>query len=92
MRPLGLANMKPPTEYAVALDHIAGKQTARSDLASVILDELGGSDHSTHVRQCVAVATTNKTLSLPATIWREAIQPKLSRNTSSHTYRKGEAL
>ena len=38
MRPLGLANMDPPTEYAVA--------------------------------------TTNKTVSIPATIWREGIKPK----------------
>ncbi len=83
MRPLGLANMEPPTEYAVSVDHIGGKQTARCDLASAILDELGGTDRPAHVRQCVAVATTNKAVSLPSTIWREGIQPKLARKSST---------
>lgn len=82
MRPLGLANMEPPTEYAVQVDHIAGKQTARRDLAAAILDELGttaagATSAGVHVGACVAVATTNKTVSLPSTIWREGIRPKL---------------
>ncbi|WP_315503512.1 NAD(P)H-binding protein [Actinomyces radicidentis] len=79
MRPLGLANMEAPTQYAVRVDHIAGKQTARRDLASAILDELATTapDAQAHVGKCVAVATTNKTVSLPATIWREGIRPKL---------------
>ena len=86
MRPLGLANMEPPTQYAVAVDHISGEQTARRDLASAILDEIDGRHADDepappHVRQCVAVATTNKTVSLPVTIWREGIRPKLVRPT-----------
>jgi len=73
MRPLGLANMDPPTEYAVAEDHISGNQTARRDLAAAILDQLINSDS---IGKAVAVATTNKTVSIPATIWREGIKPK----------------
>lgn len=82
MRPLGLATMEPPTEYAVAVDHISGRQTARRDLASAILDQVDGrhadgTPAERHVGQCVAVATTNQTVSLPATIWREGIRPQL---------------
>lgn len=82
MRPLGLATMEPPTEYAVAVDHVSGRQTARRDLASAILDEVDGhhvdgTPAEQHPGQCIAVATTNKTVSLPATIWREAIRPQL---------------
>lgn len=85
MRPLGLANMEPPTEYTVAIDHISGKQTDRGDLASAILDEIDDQpSQPAHHHQRVAVATTNKTLSLPATIWREGIQPQLAA-------RKGKA-
>jgi putative NADH-flavin reductase len=73
MRPLGLANMDPPTEYAVAEDHISGSQTARRDLAAAILDQLTSPDF---IGKAVAVATTNKTVSIPATIWREGIKPK----------------
>lgn len=83
MRPLGLATMDPPTEYAVAVDHISGRQTARRDLASAILDEVDGhhadgTPAEQHVGQSIAVATTNKTASLPATIWREGIRPQLT--------------
>jgi hypothetical protein len=74
MRPLGLANMDPPTEYAIAEDHISGRQTARRDLAAAIADQLGRTDH---LGKAVAVATTNKTVSIPVTIWREGIRPNL---------------
>lgn len=74
MRPLGLASMNQPTDYAVARDHISGKQTARCDLASAIVDQL---DHATDLQSVVAVATTNKTEPLPSIIWREAIRPHL---------------
>lgn len=87
MRPLGLANMEPPTEYAVAVGHISGRQTARRDLASAILDEVDGhhadgTPAERHPGQCIAVATTNKAVSLPATIWREGIRPQLPRHRS----------
>ena len=58
----------------VAEDHISGSQTARRDLAAAILDQLTSSDI---IGKAVAVATTNKTVSIPATIWREGIKPKL---------------
>ncbi len=74
MRPLGLANMDPPTEYAIAEDHISGAQTARRDLAAAIVDQLGRSDY---IGKALAVATTNKTVSIPVTIWREGLRPNL---------------
>ena len=74
MRPLGLASMDAPTKYAVARDHIAGRQTARRDLAAAIADQL---DLTTDLRAAVAIATTNKTQNLPLTIWREGIKPNL---------------
>jgi putative NADH-flavin reductase len=74
MRPLGLASVEPPTTYAIEEDHIRGRQTARRDLAAAITDQLSRSDYH---KKVVAVATTNKTLSIPATIWHEAIKPKL---------------
>lgn len=74
MRPLGLANIGPPTTYAIAEDHIRGRQTARRDLAAAITDQLERTDYH---RKIVAVATTNKYLSIPATIWRAVIKPKL---------------
>jgi len=77
MRPLGLADMDATTQWAVAEDHIAGKQTARRDLAAAIVDQLGRTDH---VRKTAAVATTNQSVSIPVTIWREGIRPKLRRS------------
>lgn len=74
MRPLGLADIEPPSAYAVAEDHIRGRQTARRDLAAAIADQLTRSDYH---KKVVAVATTTKTQSIPVTIWREAIRPKL---------------
>jgi putative NADH-flavin reductase len=76
MRPLGLADIEPPTRYAIAEDHIRGRQTARRDLAAAITDQLTRSDYH---KKVVAVATINKTQSIPVTIWREAIKPKLLR-------------
>lgn len=74
VRPLGLASMPPPTEYRVARDHIGGRQTARRDLAAAIADRVERGDF---VRAAVAVATTNRSESLPVTIWREGIRPNL---------------
>lgn len=74
MRPLGLANMDAPTTYAIAEDHISGRQTARRDLAAAIVDQLGRTDF---IGKAAAVATTNKTVSIPRTIWREGIRPNL---------------
>jgi putative NADH-flavin reductase len=77
MRPLGLANMDPPTKYAIAEDHIPGRQTARRDLAAAIVDQLRRKDYH---RKTVAVATTNKSASIGQTIWREGIRPKLKKS------------
>lgn len=74
MRPLGLASMDPPTEYAIARDHISGRQTARADLAAAIAEQL---DRTDYLHAAVAVATTNKTLNIAKTIWREGIKPNL---------------
>ncbi|MDK9347597.1 NAD(P)-dependent oxidoreductase [Propionibacterium freudenreichii] len=74
MRPLGLASMDPPTEYTVARDQISGRQTARADLAAAITEQL---DRTDYLHAAVAVATTNKTLNLAKTIWREGIEPNL---------------
>jgi hypothetical protein len=77
MRPLGPANMDPPTTCAIAENHIGGRQTARRDLATAISDQLARSDY----HQKVAVVATTKSQGTPATIWiwREAIRPRLSR-------------
>jgi putative NADH-flavin reductase len=80
MRPLGLANIEPPTTYAIAETHIPGRQTARRDLAAAIADQLNRTDY---YQKVVAVATTNKSQSVPETIWREAIKPRLIRRNSS---------
>ncbi len=74
IRPLGLTNVEPPTTYAIAEGHIPGRQTARRDLAAAITDQLSRTDYH---RKVVAVATTNIYQSIPATIWRESIEPKL---------------
>ena len=76
MRPLGLADMDASTRWAIAEDHVAGRQTARRDLAAAIVDQVTRTDY---VRKTVAVATTNRSISIPATIWREGIRPKLKR-------------
>jgi putative NADH-flavin reductase len=80
MRPLGLANIEPPTTYHVAEDHVAGRQTARRDLAAAIADQLVREDC---FGKTVAVATTNKHQSVAATIWREGIKPKLAGHQGS---------
>lgn len=74
MRPLGLADISPPTIYEIAEDHIGGRQTARCDLAAAIADQLTRDDY---LHKTVAVATTNKHQSIPETIWREGIKPNL---------------
>jgi hypothetical protein len=74
MRPLGLADMDASTKWAVAEDHIAGKQTARRDLASAIVNQLSRTDF---LRKTAAVATINQSVSIPVTIWREGIRPNL---------------
>jgi len=71
MRPLGLASLDPPTTYVIAEDHIPGRQTARRDLAAAITDQLQREDYH---RKTVAVATTNRSLSIAQTIWREGIK------------------
>jgi uncharacterized protein YbjT (DUF2867 family) len=77
MRPLGLADMDASTRWAIAEDHIAGRQTARRDLAAAIVDQVTRTDY---VRRTAAVATTNRSVSIPVTIWREGIRPKLKRS------------
>lgn len=76
MRPLGLANMDSPTKYEVAENHIEGSQTARRDLASALLEAV---TEGKWVNQKIAVATTNKSMNLVGTIWREGIKPKLQK-------------
>jgi uncharacterized protein YbjT (DUF2867 family) len=76
MRPLGLADMDASTRWAIAEDHIAGKQTARRDLAAAIVAQLSGTDF---IGKTAAVATTNRSVSIPVTIWREGIKPNLPR-------------
>ncbi|QZH59484.1 NAD(P)H-binding protein [Mycolicibacterium farcinogenes] len=74
MRPLGLATMDSPTSYRIAEDHIAGRQTARRDLAAAIADQLTRTDYH---HKTVAVATVDKHQSLARTLWREGIKPNL---------------
>jgi putative NADH-flavin reductase len=76
MRPLGLTDMDASTQWAVAEDHIAGRSTSRRDLAAAIVDQLRRTDF---LRKRAAVATTNESVSILATIWREAIRPRLRR-------------
>lgn len=76
MRPLGLADLAPPTAYRIAEDHIPGIQTARGDLANAIVDQLTRTDYS---RRIAAVATVGEHRGLLRTMWREGIAPKLPK-------------
>jgi hypothetical protein len=74
MRPLAPANIAPPTHYEIAEDHIAGRQTARHDLAAAITDQLSRNDY---LHKKVAVTTSTAHHSVLTDIWREGIKPKL---------------
>lgn len=75
MRPLGLANLDAPTAYCVAEDHIAGRQTARHDLAAAIADQLARADF--HRKTAAVATTTRRPRGLARTLWREGIRPAL---------------
>lgn len=77
MRPLGLTDMDASTRWAVAEDHIPGRSTSRRDLAAAIVDQLSRTDF---VRKTAAVATTNESVGIAATIWREAVRPRFRRS------------
>lgn len=75
MRPRALVNLEPPTAYQIAEADIAGRFTARRDLAAAITDQISRTDYH---QKIAAIATTNRHLSMPVTMWREAIKPKLT--------------
>lgn len=76
VRPLGLVNLD-STGYRVAAQHLSGRQTARSDLAAAITDQLNRTDY---YRKIAFVASGGCTQSIAKTIWREGIRPKLIGN------------
>jgi uncharacterized protein YbjT (DUF2867 family) len=69
VRPSGLFDTDFVSDYDLAGDHIAGRFTARSDLAAVMLAQL---DDEQYVRKVLAVATSENVPSMARLIMREA--------------------
>ena len=73
VRPSGLFEAPAVSEYAVAIDHIGYRFTARIDLADCLLRQALG---DTHVRSTIAVATPSAKPSMLKLIWQEGIRKK----------------
>lgn len=69
VRPSGLFDMDFVSDYELAEDHIAGRFTARSDLAAAMLAQV---DDERYVRKILAVATSENVPSMARLIMREA--------------------
>ena len=69
VRPSGLFDMDFVSDYELAEDHIAGRFTARSDLAAAMLAQV---DDERYVRKILAVATSENVSSMARLIMREA--------------------
>jgi hypothetical protein len=73
VRPSGLFEAAAVSEYAVAIDYIGSRFTARIDLADCLLRQALG---DTYVRSAIAVATPNAKPSMLKLIWQEGIRKK----------------
>jgi putative NADH-flavin reductase len=69
VRPSGLFDTDFVSDYELAEDHIAGRFTARSDLAAAMLAQV---DDERYVRKILAVATSENVPSMARLIMREA--------------------
>lgn len=73
VRPSGLFEAPAISHYAVAVDHIGYRYTARIDLADCLLRQAAD---DTYVRAAIAVATPDVKPSMLKLIWREGIRKK----------------
>lgn len=73
VRPSGLFGAPTVSEYAVAIDHIGWRFTARVDLADCLLRQALG---DTYARSTIAVATPSAKPSMLKLIWQEGIRKK----------------
>jgi nucleoside-diphosphate-sugar epimerase len=73
VRPSGLFEAPAVSEYAVAIDHIGYRFTARIDLADCLLRQALG---DTYARSTIAVATPTAKPSMLKLIWQEGIRKK----------------
>jgi putative NADH-flavin reductase len=69
LRPSGLFDTDFVSDYELAEDHIAGRFTARSDLAAAMLAQV---DDERYVRKILAIATSQNVPSMARLIMREA--------------------
>jgi putative NADH-flavin reductase len=70
VRPSGLFDADFVSDYELAENHIAGRFTARSDLAAAMLAQI---DDERYVRKLLAIATSENVPSMARLIMREAI-------------------
>jgi putative NADH-flavin reductase len=73
VRPSGLFEAEAVSDYAVALDYIGLRFTARIDLADCLLRQ---ATDDTYARSTIAVATPTARPSMLKLIWREGIRKK----------------
>jgi putative NADH-flavin reductase len=73
VRPSGLFEAPTVSDYALAVDHIGHRFTARIDLADCLLRQALG---ETHARSTIAVATPSAKPSMLKLIWQEGIRKK----------------
>jgi putative NADH-flavin reductase len=73
VRPSGLFEAQAVSDYAVALDYVGYRFTARIDLADCLLHQALG---DTYVRSAIAVATPSAKPSMLKLIWQEGIRKK----------------
>jgi putative NADH-flavin reductase len=73
VRPSGLFEAPTVSDYAVAVDHIGHRFTARIDLADCLLRQATG---DTYVGSAIAIATPSANPSMLKLIWQEGIRKK----------------
>ena len=73
VRPSGLFEAPAVSDYAVAVDHIGCRFTARIDLADCLLRQAVS---DAYARSAIAVATPSATPSMLKLIWQEGIRKK----------------
>ncbi|MEJ3405382.1 NAD(P)H-binding protein [Rathayibacter sp. YIM 133350] len=75
VRPSGLFDAPAVSDYRIGENHVAGKFTARADLAAVLVRQV---DDDAYVRRILAVSTAEGEPSLGETIMREAFGRRAS--------------
>jgi nucleoside-diphosphate-sugar epimerase len=73
VRPSGLFEHEPVTDYSVAEDHVLGRFTSRTDLADCLLRQASERAFS---RKVLAIATVAVQPSMVKLIWNEGIRKK----------------